>query len=197
MSDHYDLSGDFRHATVNIKSTTDAQEPSRVPLQRPTRARHFTGREKELAALLDDLQPGRMVAICGPGGMGKSALAAQAIWTLAPRDAPIERFPDGIVTFNFYHQPQAALALEHIARAYGEEPRPTPATAARRALSGRVALLLLEGSENADDLDAVLQVCGGCGVLITSRRRTDAPDHQERCDLDPLPLDEAVELFQA
>ena len=33
-------------------------------------------REAELAQLLDDLQPGRVVTLTGPGGIGKSALAA-------------------------------------------------------------------------------------------------------------------------
>ena len=46
------------------------------PLQRPARATFFTGREAELARLLDELQPGRIVTLTGPGGIGKSALAA-------------------------------------------------------------------------------------------------------------------------
>ena len=52
--------------------------PAPPPLQRPARATHFTGREAELAQLLDDLQPGRVVTLTGPGGIGKSALAAEA-----------------------------------------------------------------------------------------------------------------------
>ena len=56
----------------------------------------------------------------------------------------------------------------------GEEPRPTPADGARRALADRRALLFLDGTETADDLRAVLDLRGGCGVLVTSRRRADA-----------------------
>ena len=106
--------------------------PLPIPLQRPRRAEHFVGRERALSRLVAALQPGEVVTVCGAGGIGKSALAAEAIWTLAPRDEPPERFPDGIVTHRFYHQPQAALALEAIARAYGEEPRPTPRDAAQK-----------------------------------------------------------------
>jgi tetratricopeptide (TPR) repeat protein len=172
-----------------------AEAPSSVPLQRPPHAVHFTGREAELAQLLAGLEPGQVVTLCGPGGVGKTALAAETIWTLAPGDAPPERFPDGIIFHTFYNQPQAALALEAIARAYGEEPRPSPAAAAQRALSGRVALLVLDGAENADDLQAVLSVAGRCGVLVTTRRHTDAPAAWE--DIKPLPNPEAVELLQA
>jgi tetratricopeptide (TPR) repeat protein len=166
-----------------------------IPLQRPPRAVHFTGREAELAQLLAQLQPGQVITLCGPGGVGKTALAAEAIWTLAPGDDPPERFPDGIIFHTFYNQPQAALALEAIARAYGEEPRPSPRDAAARALSRRTALLVLDGAENADDLQAVLSVAGRCGVLVTTRRHTDAPARWE--DIKPLPNPQAVELLQA
>jgi tetratricopeptide (TPR) repeat protein len=169
--------------------------PPAVPLQRPPRATHFTGREKELKALLAQLQPGQVVTLCGPGGVGKTALAAEAIWTLAPGDDPPERFPDGIIFHTFYNQPQAALALEAIARAYGEEPKPTPRDAAARALSRRTALLVLDGAETADDLQAVLSVAGRCGVLVTTRRHTDALADWE--DVAPLPNPQAVELLQA
>ena len=59
-----------------------------IPLQRPPRVENFTGRKMELAQLLTDLRPGRVVTLCGPGGIGKSALAAEAVWQLAPNDAP-------------------------------------------------------------------------------------------------------------
>ncbi len=171
------------------------EPPTHPPLQRPPRATHFTGRQAELEQFLAQLQPGRVTTLCGPGGVGKTALAAQAVWTLAPENNPPERFPDGIIFHDFYTQPQAALALEAIARAYGEEPRPSAAGAAQRALSGRVALLILDGAENADDLDAVLAVRGQCGALITTRRHTDAPADWD--DVDPLPNPQAVELLQA
>ena len=187
------LSGEF-HGPVTIGAGASATIPP-LPLQRPRRAEHFTGRKDELARLLQDLQPGRVVTRCGPGGIGKTALAAEAIWTLAPGSDPPARFPDGIIFHTFYHQPQVDLALEAIARAYGQDPRPNPAEAAQRVLSNRCALIVLDGAENADDLDAVLRVTGRCGVLITSRRHQDAPADWQ--DITPLPTPQAVELLQA
>ncbi len=170
------------------------RSPSGKPLQRPPRTTYFTGREQQLAQLLADLQPGRVVTLCGPGGIGKSALAAEAVWKLAPGNQLPDRFPDGIIFHSFYNQPQTALALEAIARAFGEEPKPTPRDAAQRVLAGKQALLLLDGTEDADDLRSVLDVRGGCGVIVTSRSRKDAL--AERRDMPPLPPDEAVALLQ-
>jgi len=167
----------------------------RLPFQRPPRVPHFTGREAELAALLHDLQPGRAVTICGPGGMGKTALSAEAIWQLAPGSDPPQRFPDGIIFYTFYHRPQAALALEALARAYDKDPHPNPQEAAMNALARRQALIVLDGAEACEDLGAVLSVMGGCGVLITTRRHSDAPD--DFGDLLALPMDKAVQLLQA
>jgi len=179
---------------VRIISEREGQTRA-IPLQRPPRPEHFTGRNEPLAWLLAELQPGRRVTLCGPGGIGKTALAAEAIWTLAPGDDPPPGFPDGIVFHTFYHQPQASLALEAIARAYGEIVRPNPAEAARRALAGRRTLLVLDGTEAADDLESVLQVAASCGVLITTRRHADAPAGW--LDVLPLAPDEAVRLLQA
>jgi tetratricopeptide (TPR) repeat protein len=166
-----------------------------IPLQRPPRAEYFTDRKQELAQLLVDLQPGRVVTLCGPGGIGKSALAAEAVWTLAPEDDPPDRFPDGVIFHSFSSQPQADVALENIARTFGEEPKPTPAAAAQRALAGRRALLLLDSAEDADDLSRVHAVAAGCGILVTSRLRKNAI--AERQDIAPLPSDKAVALLKA
>jgi tetratricopeptide (TPR) repeat protein len=165
-----------------------------LPLQRPRQVEHFTGREEKLAKLLKDLQPGKTVTLCGTGGIGKSALASKAVWLLAPADRPPEKFPDGIIYHDFYANPKAEQALEHVALSFNEKPEPTPIEAARRVLSGRKVLIVLDGAENADDLPRVLSVTGSCGVLVTSQEHSDAV--AEWLDIDPLPEPEAMRLLQ-
>jgi len=168
--------------------------PQGKPLQRPPLAEHFTGRQAELDELLPLLQPGRVVTLCGPGGMGKTALAAQAAWTLAPDKEAPARFPDGLIFCSFYGQEDVSLAIAHIVRSYDEAQQDTSPDAARRLLANKQALLILDGAEEASDLPAVLRLRGGCGVLITSRKKEDAPD----APLDITPLEElaAEELFR-
>jgi hypothetical protein len=164
--------------------------PSPPPFLLPATEACFLHREKELVWLLDNLHPGKVVAICGPGGMGKSALAAQAVHKLEPA-----RFPDGIVFHSFYHQASVETALQTIAGAFHIEAKAGLESAVRQALSGRKALLILDGAEEAADLPAILKLRGTCGVLITSRKRADAPG--ARLDLTPLEDKPAIEVFCA
>ncbi len=172
------------------------QKPA-SPLQRPPLVEHFTDREQERTWLLDNLKPGRIVTLCGPGGMGKTALVSNVLWELAPGDIPPDLFPDGILFHSFYRQPEVKIALEQIALTFGEDPRPTPALAAQRALSRRHALLIFDGAEEADHLRQALEACAGNAVLITSRRRSDAGDPRYLRDLHPLPEAHAVAVVQA
>ena len=98
--------------------------------QLPERAPFFTGRATELVYLMDEVQPGRVLTLSGPGGMGKSALAAEVVGRLNEAGQLAERFPDGVIFHSFYNQSERRAALEQIARSFKEEPRPMPWAAA-------------------------------------------------------------------
>ncbi len=163
--------------------------PTLIPFQFPSLEPCFVGREEEISWLLESLHPGKVVAICGPGGIGKSALAAQVVQRLEAG-----RFPDGIIFHSFYHQPTTAHALERIANSLNIEPQPTLEAAIRIALAGKKMLLILDGTEDAEDLQAILKLRGSCGVLITSRKRSDALG--SLLNLAPLHEQEAAEAFR-
>ena len=181
-------------AQTLLNRVSRPQQPLPPPLQRPPRVEPFIGRVEELAQLTVCLEPGQVVALCGPGGIGKSALAAEAVWQLAPGNTAPKTFPDGIIYYSFRNRPRTDIALEQIARAFGEVPKPTPYDAAQRALSKRKALLVLDGIEQADDLSGILAARGDCGVLVTGRHCPDAIDEQQ--DVAPLPPEQAVTLLQ-
>ena len=75
----------------------------------------------------------------------------------------------------------------------GLDPNPDPFAALGAALRGRVALLILDGAEEADDLHQLLARRDRCGVLITSRKRADVVD--VGIEVERLPLDKALELL--
>ena len=149
----------------------------RIPLDLPGRPEVLVGRETLVQDVLAALAPGKMVSLVGPGGVGKSSLAAEVLWQLCRGKAePPAAFPDGIVWHDFASQPEASAALTVIATAFGEDVKEAggPAQAVRLALAGKTALLALDSAEACPDLDEVLELRAGCGVLLITRKKSQA-----------------------
>ena len=173
-----------------------------VPIQYPLPIDHFTNREYELEQLLNKLKPGVTVALCGPGGIGKTALMSRAVQTLAPDNTLPVLFPDGIIFHNFSTYNEVKDVYIHIATSYGEEAGANPRQVVQRILSNKKALLILDGTEQIHDWEnekeslwSLLETVGNCGVLITSQSKADA--RAIRIDIKPLAIDKSVELLKA
>lgn len=186
---------------LKVSDQQDKNSTFRVPLQRPIqRAPYFTGRDSEIEKILQNLEPGRVLTLVGPGGIGKSAIAAEVFWRLVSGDKPPDRFPDGVIYYVCYDPDQntADSVFTHIVTSFGGDPSPTPEAAVRRILDGRKVLFILESAENLinSDLSKVLNAVSGCGVLVTSRKRKTAFDHRYRYDVKPLEVNNSIELMQ-
>lgn len=165
------------------------------PVDRPDPVEYFTGREAELGELITNLQPRKVVTLYGPGGVGKTALVAEALHKLSPNHNRPEQFPAGIFYHNFYRQTSIDATIEQIARFFEEDLSPTPYHAAQRALFKKQALLVLDGAEEADYLEKVLDIRGQCGILlVTCDKRI---IRGKAIFLDVLPLLQAITVLQA
>jgi hypothetical protein len=177
---------------INNLSPREAWKP---PLMLPPRAQSFVGREEDLAWVLPHLiqETGITVALCGSGGMGKTALAAEALAHLMKQEDWEARFPDGIFYHSFYTYPSLDIACEELARTFGEDPGADPRLAAHRALSRRRAVLVFDGVEHLEDSRPLRELGGR---LLLSRRRSDAPDQAHRRDLGELSSEQAIQLLE-
>ncbi|GCF11224.1 tetratricopeptide repeat protein [Dictyobacter arantiisoli] len=168
------------------------------PMMLPPRAQFFVGREDDLAWLLDQLQSdtGRTLALCGPGGMGKTALAAESLNRLIDQEDWLERFPGGIFYHSFYATPSLAIAFEQLALLFNEEVGADPYRAALRALSRRRTLLVFDGLEVLEDTQPLRQIGGKHIIILLSRRQSDAPDVTHRRTLELLSPQQGRDLLQ-
>ena len=176
-----------------------------APRQLPPDIAAFTGRHREVTAArsrlaASPLRPAPLVAIAGPGGIGKSALAVYLAHRLA------HHFPDGQLYVNL----QGATAglrplpplevLGRFLRAFGA--RDTDVTtvdeasaAFRAAAAGRRLLVLLDNAHDAEQVRPLLPAGPHTAVLLTSRRVLSTLDNAALIHLDVLPPAEAMLLL--
>ncbi|MFG1910624.1 ATP-binding protein [Kribbella sp. NPDC048928] len=148
----------------------------------------FVGRAGEAAGLREALGRSRLVTLLGPGGMGKTRLAAMVAGELAMTGAFVDLVPvrEGLVT-------------RAVATAFGLSERPPQSLqqVLIEHLQQDRSLLVLDNCEHLVDEVAVLteqllSTCPELTVLATSRERLGVPS--ETTVLLP-PLDAATELF--
>ena len=168
----------------------------------------FTGRERELAQLLDGIDglaaSGAVVgihAIDGMAGIGKTTFAVHAAHRLAPG------FPDGQFFLPLHgHTPgqrpvDPADALASLLLTAGLAPQQIPPGVEARAarwrdhLAGKKILLLLDDAVGHEQVRPLLPGTAGSLVLITSRRRLTALVDAAVVSLDVFPPDEAAALL--
>ncbi|MEU3254937.1 regulator [Streptomyces sp. NPDC006997] len=169
---------------------TEDPVPGNLPLELDA----FVGRTAELTGLGRALDASRLVTVTGPGGVGKSRLAARAGARRTPRDgvwraelAPL-RDPEFVD-----HALVEALALtDHTAR--------PPLDALGDHLAGRELLLVLDGFEHLVDgcahlVGELLRRAPGLRVLAVGRRPLGVPG-ELLFPLAPLAEDDAVRLLR-
>jgi DNA-binding SARP family transcriptional activator len=177
-----------------------------APRQLPPGTADFTGRRENLGRLAGAARAGvPAVAICGPAGAGKTALAVHWAHQIA------DRFPDGqlFVDLQGYSpgSPVAtAEALRRFLSALGTAPDRIPpdqeeASALFRSLvAGKRVMVLLDNAGSAGQVRPLLPGAAGCLAVITSRSRLPgllARSGGTTVGVGPLAASEAVSLLRA
>lgn len=143
----------------------------------PTPNRLF-GREADIASIVAVLQPGHVLTLTGPAGVGKSRLAAEAAMQAAPE------WDGGAWAIDLSALDDRASLLAAIGEAMGV---PGEGDDGKGALFDLLrehrTLLLLDGAERHAETCAalvaeLLRWCPGLGVLVTGREPLHMPGEQ-------------------
>ncbi|MFD3735252.1 ATP-binding protein [Streptomyces sp. NPDC058632] len=174
-------------------ATADGVPPSCVDGNLPLEPDAFVGRAAELDELSRALGASRLVTVTGPGGVGKSRLAARAAARCAPRDGVwrVELAALGDAEFVDHVVVEGLGLTDHTTR--------LPRETLLDHLAERRLLLVLDGFEHLVDACAelvadLLRRAPGLQVLAVGRRALSVAG-ERLVPLTPLAEDEAVRLL--
>ena len=166
-----------------------------APASLPPDVRDFTDRAGQPAKLVEQsITGGRVVAIVGMGGIGKTSLARHVANRVA------DRFPDGQLWVDL-GDADAGDVLARLLRMLGVPDRAIPADHVERGdvfrtlLRGRTVLIVLDNATAVRQVHALLPGTGTCAVLITSRAKPTGVEGVEWVELDVFTTGEGVALL--
>ncbi|MGV9453038.1 ATP-binding protein [Streptomyces sp. NPDC003635] len=168
----------------------------------PRDAADFTGREAELAAVLDAVGSHRAVSVGGMAGVGKTCLAVHAAHRLA------DGFPDGQLYVDLHGftegrpplDPDSALrmllgALDVPSERVPQSGLEQLSACWRAELARRRVVVVLDNAADAEQVRPLLPGAGPSVALITSRNRLLGLDEVPPVSLDVLSPGESAELL--
>ena len=157
-------------ATDGARNPAKRNEVAAIPTNLPQEQNSFVGRELELDKLRQLLGVTRALTLCGPGGIGKTRLALQALAAVA------DEFPDGAWFVELGDLQQPDLLVSRIAAALGvsEEPGRALLETLADVLRRRRLLLALDNCEHLAGACAevprhLLAASPGLRLVVTSR----------------------------
>lgn len=173
---------DLPRATVLAPPASSSKPASRLPVE----AMPFIGRARDLVEVQQLLvsRAVRLLTLTGPGGVGKTRLALEAV------SAMTGVFADGVIFVHTHHITELRLVIPTVA-ALGLEENQRTSQGVQQFLGAKQLLMVLDGFEHilgaALEIGDLLAACPGLVVLVTSRAALNlAREHQFQ--VDPLPV---------
>jgi predicted ATPase/class 3 adenylate cyclase len=145
--------------------TLDAR-PNNLPVQLTS----FIGREKEIKDVKKLIRKNHLLSIIGPGGSGKTRLAAQAAAEI------IDDFPNGVFIIELAQVTDPGLIIQFVMKSIGikEESRTSPIDTLISYLNNKELLLIIDNCEHlinecADLTEKLLVSSSKLKIISTSR----------------------------
>jgi predicted ATPase/DNA-binding SARP family transcriptional activator len=167
-------------------------QPTSAPPVAPSPLTSFVGRDAEVSQVLKNLGSARLVTITGPGGVGKTRLAAEVSGRLARGAWFVELAPVSDPAEVAYAVLGALGVRERVIAPRSGDPRTGPLDRLAAALADRDDVLILDNCEHVIEAAAalagqVLAACPRVRIVATSRQPLRI-DGETLCPVPPLPV---------
>ncbi|WP_034382716.1 BTAD domain-containing putative transcriptional regulator [Herbidospora cretacea] len=186
------LRGELPAASRPSEQAPEAHDPAPERVGVPVQFTELVGREAELAAIREMMSAARLVTLTGPGGTGKTRLAAEACAHAASPVYFVELAP----LADAAELPQAVLSTLGLREGrllkQGAQPVADPVDRIVAGIGDRPMLIVLDNCEHLVEASAafagrLLAACPGLRILATSREPL-AIAAERLCPIPPLAL---------
>jgi predicted ATPase/DNA-binding CsgD family transcriptional regulator len=155
----------------------------------------FVGRHAELAALRKLAAESRLVSLIGPGGAGKTRLAAELIRSMA------RRWPDGIWWVDLAGADESDQVVGAVLAVMDLPGWDQPLQVICKRLAAKKGLVVLDNCERvagaaANLSKALLECCPDLAVIATSREALGAPG-EARSPVESMTPSDSARLFES
>jgi predicted ATPase len=157
--------------------------PAGPVINLPPRLATMIGRDVDLAALETSVKRGRLTALIGPGGVGKTQLAIEFGWRAG------ESFPDGVVLVSAAPLTDAVALASAVATALDIPlyEGGIPVSTIGAAIRGRQMLMVIDGCEHLHEVVAelaqqLLAAAPHLSLLLTSQQVLNSGEQIYRLD---------------
>ncbi|MER6668440.1 BTAD domain-containing putative transcriptional regulator [Amycolatopsis japonica] len=201
---HSVLAADRSLDPPSSRASVRVAKRSRPPRQLPPEGPALVGREPQVASALEALSTSErhappIVLVVGPPGSGKSALSTRAAHLAS------DRYPDGQLYARMLAPDGRPVdpgdVLAEFLRSIGVADEQVPESTGERCrlfrtcTADRRILITLDDAVSMGQLLPLVPSNGGCGLLVTGRRRLAAPAVTATVELRPLSAQEGMRLF--
>ncbi|HEY9607118.1 MAG TPA: NB-ARC domain-containing protein, partial [Allocoleopsis sp.] len=187
------------NAPVNYTVNQQPGQPS--PHRLPQDIADFTGRTDYIQDIEAALQQGKIVAVNGMGGVGKSALAIHVGHRLTPQFPDAQLYIDLLGQSEFPLEPQQVL-IQFLQALTGRDESQLPtdldglAGLYRSVLSQQKALIVLDNARDKLQIQPLLPGSASCGAIVTSRQPLGSLQGAQLLKLEAMSPEEGLDYLK-
>jgi hypothetical protein len=173
------IEGTLSTVAQDVRDLKNSRAVTLLPWHPPTPKDFLVGRNQKTADAAAALHQHRVVVLHGPGGIGKTSLAAAAIAAVASGREDPGPWTGGIYLYDFYQQSGHPALLANLARQTTQIDPTDPALeeSVRQHFHDGHCLIYLEGCEKAEDLAKMWKLLPSARLCLTTRTSAHVDSH--------------------
>ena len=174
------MEGTLNTIAQDVRHLKQTKPATHIPWHPPVQAENLLGRDLQIRRFAQTLLERRVVVFHGPGGMGKTSLAAAVIAHIALSREQPGPWTGGIYSHDFYQQRSHDALIESLTLQSNitDIRDPEREKKVRHHFNDPTCLIYLEGCERAEELAKLWDLLPAASLCLTTRDYLHVDSHR-------------------